>query len=107
MEDKEFKREAFIYLSFAAVMAGVAYYFGFQKGHILGLNEFRKMHVDTTKVIIDQAACDAAFEALDMVRSNPSAYETLMKNPDAVLVEVQKAFYKRDNTKALLEALQN
>jgi len=107
MENKNFKREAFIYSSFVVVMAGVAYYYGFKRGHILGLSEFRKMHVDTTKNIIDEVACDAAFEALDMIRSNPSKYKLLMNDPQAVLVETQKAFYNRDNVKALLEALQN
>ena len=111
MEDKDFKRRAFIYSSFVVMMSGlsawVAYEFGFKKGYFLGLSEYRNMHVDIVKTVIDEVACNAAFESLDMIRSNPSKYELLMKDPQAVLMDVQKAFYKRDDVKALLESLKN
>jgi len=108
--EENIKRKVFIYSVFTVMGAGlswVIYDFGFKNGYGQGLSEFRKMHIETTTTIIDEVACDAAFESLNLIRSNPSKYELLMKDPQAVLVDVQKLFYERDNIKALLESLKN
>lgn len=111
MEDKNLERKDYIYLGITVLMAGlwafVGYDIGYRKGYFKGLTEYRKMHIDIVKTVMDEAACDAAFESLNLVRSDPSKYELLMKDPGAVLVDAQKIFYERDNVKALLESLKN
>ena len=70
----------------AGLIIGKNYFYN--KGYANGLNEFRANHVNTAKMIINDAGEAAAFTALDLVRSDANMYKTLLDDPDAVLKKV-------------------
>lgn len=78
---------------------------GFSNGYTKGLVEFRKDHIDISKALIDECGCEAAFKALNLVRSNPEMYEKLMKDPDAVIAKVHDLYYDSEYIKKCLNAL--
>ena len=83
----------------------VAYMFGKDIGYAEGLNEFRGMHINTVEDIIDDCGHEAAFIALDSVRSNADTYKELLDNPDNVICEIGKKYYDSDFIKKLRSVL--
>ena len=84
---------------------GVGVIYGKDLGYAKGLSEFRKIHIDIMKIVIDECGAQGAFQALDYIRSTPGAVEALMKDPDSVLKTAQSHFYKSDYVTKLLGTL--
>ena len=78
---------------------------GFSNGYVKGLTEFRQNHIDISKTIIDECGHEAAFKALNLVRSNPEMLDKLMKDPDAVIAKVHELYYDSEYVKKCFEAL--
>ena len=76
---------------------------GWTNGYSKGLVEFRDAHNNVCKELIDKAGSNAAFAALNLVRSDEVVYDILLKNPDMVLKKAEKAFYDLDEIKELVE----
>lgn len=65
-------------------------------GHLEGLEEFRKEHVRISKHLIDGCGYEGAFAALDYIRGNKDAYDTLMENPREAIENIYDLYYNHD-----------
>ena len=83
----------------------IGYDCGRSKGYTKGLSEFRGMHKDICNTIIDECGHQAAFEALNLVRSNPGMMKKLMSDPDAVINKVGHIYYDNDYIQKLLKSV--
>lgn len=93
-----------ILMGFLLVGGGVAGFIaGKDLGYVVGLEEFRKEHIDIAKNLIDGCGSQGAFTALDYVRDNKDAYNTLMKNPNEVIAKVEKMYYSTEYVKGLVD----
>lgn len=68
----------------------------YSKGYAKGLVEFRKQHIDTVKIVMDESAHEAAFQALNFVRRDSKNYKELLDSPDSVIQKVCNIFYAGD-----------
>lgn len=83
----------------------IGYDCGRSKGYTKGLSEFRGMHKDICNTIIDECGQQAAFEALNLVRSNPDMMKKLMSDPDAVIDKVGHIYYNNDYIQKLWKSV--
>lgn len=73
----------------------------YSKGYAKGLVEFRKQHIDTVKIVMDESAHEAAFQALNFVRKDGRNYKELLDNPDSVIQKIGDIFYNSEYAKNL------
>ena len=88
----------------AGLIIGKDYFY--TKGYANGLNEFRANHVNTARMIMNDAAEEAAFTALNLVRGDADMYKTLLDDPDAVLKKVGEIYDDSDYVKVMKKALE-
>ena len=88
----------------AGLIIGKDYFYN--KGYANGLNEFRANHVNTARMIINDAGEEAAFTALNLVRSDANMYKTLLDDPDTVLKKVGEIYGDSDYVKVMKKALE-
>lgn len=88
----------------AGLIIGKDYFYN--KGYTNGLNEFRANHVNTARMIINDAGEEAAFTALNLVRSDVNMYKTLLDDPDTVLKKVGEIYGDSDYVKVMKKALE-
>ena len=75
------------------------------RGYFKGLKEFRNHHKDVCNTIIDECGHQAAFEALNLVRSNPEMMDKLMKDQDSVISKVGGIYYSNDYIQKLIKSV--
>lgn len=68
----------------------------YANGYTKGLVEYRKQHIDVVKIVMDESAHEAAFQALDFIRRDGKNYKELLENPDSVIQKVCNIFYASD-----------
>lgn len=75
------------------------------KMYAKGLNEFRGTHKDICNTIIEECGQEAAFQALNLVRSDPEMLGKLMSDPDSVIKKVEEIYHNTDYIKKLKAAV--
>ena len=101
--------ETFIKILMGGLLVGgicVGVIYGKDLGYTKGLKEFRKTHIDIAKNLINECGQQAAFLALDYVRSTPGAIETLLEHPDVVMDKACEAYYKSGYVTTVLASLE-
>lgn len=79
----------------------------YSKGYAKGLVEFRIQHIDNARMIMDESAHEAAFQALNFVRKDGRNYKELLDNPNSVIQKICDIFYDSEYAKNLNDLYDN
>lgn len=85
----------------AGVLLSMDYFYA--KGYMKGLVEYRLKHIELAKTILDEGGSDAAFTALNLVRSDGENYKLLLDNPNSVLQKVYDIYYSSGYGKTMTD----